>query len=131
VSAALRARILAKLSSGELEHIRTAVRNSAAQLPTWQRGEPPHDRVVIIEAQLVYHGEAESWCESVCCKAVWLEGPEISPGWHFESTRLSIQQSPEDELTVFFWSEVPLNPGDIDLDEAVLALEKEWEGTAQ
>ena len=80
---------------------------AVAALPTWQAGEPPRDREIVLMGNLVCEGEIETWCEPVLCRAVWMEGTGCAPGWHFSSNGLSIRQSPEDRLRIFYWSEVP------------------------
>ena len=102
----------------------------APALPIWQTGEPPHDssRAVIILGQLDCEEESGGWCEPVCAEAIWTDSPSFT-GWLFSGNRLAIQQSPEDKLNIFFWSEVPCQK-DSELEKAVSALERQWEASA-
>ena len=73
----------------------------------WNEGEPPHDRPVVILGKLIETSGCQTWCEPVCCEAIWLEEPGMCPGWHFTVNRLSIRQSLEDELVIHYWIDLP------------------------
>jgi hypothetical protein len=74
----------------------------------FQTGEPPHDRPVWIEGNLLQHDVEGCFTEvePIATTAIWLEGDGIAPGWHYPRNRLSIINFLGDELIVHRWAEL-------------------------
>lgn len=81
-----------------------------AKTTPWRTDEPPKDgKPIVAIGKLIYSDEFSTTDDPFCAVITWGSNrfEDIKRGWHFARDGMSLPQTPDDEVIIFWWLPYP------------------------